>query len=111
MYNVSKHERLRPLFRNCVVLRFICLVDDGNAVGDNGEDDLRRQKKFCRGNLCFSESFYRGSTSGEVDDVTAGAGQTTQSSLRHVPVTEVMICKGSFGLQDYKNAGIGKTPK
>ena len=33
MYNVSKHERLRPLFRNCVVLRFICSVDDGNAVG------------------------------------------------------------------------------
>ena len=38
MYNVSKHERLRPLF----------LVDDGNAVGvaaGNGEDDLRRRKK------------------------------------------------------------------
>ena len=33
MYNVSKHERLQPLFRNCVVLRFICSVDDGNAVG------------------------------------------------------------------------------
>ena len=52
MYNVSKHERLRPLFRNCVVLRFICSVDDGNAVGvaaDNGEDDLRWRKKVCRG--------------------------------------------------------------
>ena len=52
MYNVSKHERLRPLFRNCVVLRFICSVDDGNAVGvaaGNGEDDLRRRKEVCRG--------------------------------------------------------------
>ena len=52
MYNVSKHERLRPLFRNCLVLRFICSVDDGNAVGvaaGNGEDDLRRRKKFYRG--------------------------------------------------------------
>ena len=52
MYNVSKHERLRPLFRNCVVLRFICSVDDGNEVGmaaGNGEDDLRQRKKVCRG--------------------------------------------------------------
>ena len=52
MYNVSKHERLRPLFRNCLVLRFICSVDDGNAVGvaaGQGEDDLRRRKKVCRG--------------------------------------------------------------
>ena len=52
MYNVSNHERLRPVFRNCVVLRFICSVDDGNAVGvaaGNGEDDLRRRKEVCRG--------------------------------------------------------------
>ena len=52
MYNVSKHERLRPLLRNCVVLRFIYLVDDGNVVdvaADSEEDDLRRQKKVCRG--------------------------------------------------------------
>jgi hypothetical protein len=52
MYNISRHERVRPLFQNCVVLRFICPVDDGNAVGvaaSNGEDDLRRRKKVCRG--------------------------------------------------------------
>ena len=52
MYNVSKHERLRPLFRNCVVLRFIFSIDDRNAVGvaaGSGEDDLRRRKKVCRG--------------------------------------------------------------
>ena len=52
MYNVSKHERLRPLFWNYVVLRFIYSVDDGNAVGvaaDNGEDDMRRQKKVSGG--------------------------------------------------------------
>ena len=52
MYNVRRHERVLPLFRNCVVLRFICSVDDGNAVGvaaGNGEDDLRRRKEVCRG--------------------------------------------------------------
>ena len=52
MYNVSKHKRLQPLFRNCVVLRFICSVDDGNAVGvaaGNGEDDLRRLKEVYGG--------------------------------------------------------------
>ena len=84
MYNISKHERLRPLFRNCVVLRFICSVDDGNAVGvaaDNGEDDLRQQKEGCRGDLCCSERFYRWCTSGGVDDGMAGAGQNTQSFL------------------------------
>ena len=76
MYNVSKHERLRPLLRNYVVLRFICSVDDGNAVGvaaDNGEDDLRRRNKVCRGNLYYSEHFHRWCTSGGVDDGTAGA--------------------------------------
>ena len=52
MYNVSKHERLRPLFRNYVVLRFICSVDHCIAVSvatGNGEDDLRWRKKVCRG--------------------------------------------------------------
>ena len=52
MYNISKHERLRPLFWNCVVLRFIFLVDDGSAVGvaaNNEEDDLRRRKEVYRG--------------------------------------------------------------
>ena len=84
MYNVSKHERLRPLFRNCVVLRFICSVDDGNAVGvaaGNGEDDLRWRKEVCRGDLCCSERFCRWCTSGGVDDGTAGAGHNTQSFL------------------------------
>ena len=84
MYNVSKHERMRPLFRNFVVLRFICLVDDGNAVGvaaGNGEDDLRRQKKVCRGGLYCSGHFCRWCTSGGVDDDMAGAGHNTQSFL------------------------------
>ena len=84
MYNVSKHERLRPLFRNYVVLRFICSVDDGNAVSmaaGNEEDDLRRRKKVCRGDLCCSERFCPRCTSGGVDDGTAGAGHNTQSFL------------------------------
>ena len=84
MYNVSKHERLRHLFRNCVALRFIYSVDDGNAVGvvaGNGEDDLRRRNKVWRGNLCCSERFCRGCTLGGVDDGTAGAGHNTQSFL------------------------------
>ena len=52
MHNVSRHERVRPLLRTRVVLRFIYSVDDGNEVGmaaGNGEDDLRRAKKVCRG--------------------------------------------------------------
>jgi hypothetical protein len=84
MYNISRHERVRPLFQNCVVLRFICLVDDGNAVGvatSNGEDDLRRRKKVYRGNLCYRARFRRWCTSGGVDDGTVGAGQNTQSFL------------------------------
>ena len=84
MYNGSKHERPRPVFRNYVVLRLICLVDDGNAVGvaaGNGKDDLRRRKKVCRGDLCCSERFCRWCTSGGVDDGTTGAGHNTQSFL------------------------------
>ena len=63
MYNVSKHERLRPLFRNYVDLRFICSVDDGNAVGvatGNGEDDLRRRKEVCRGISAAVNAFVDG---------------------------------------------------
>ena len=83
MYNVSKHERLRPFFRNCVVLWFICSID-GNAVdvaAGNGEDDLRWQKKVFRGNLCSSGRLCRWCTSGGLDDGTAGAGHNTQSFL------------------------------
>ena len=84
MYNVSRHERVRPLFQNYVVLTFSCSVDDGNVVGmavGNGEDDLRRRKKVCRGDLYCSERFCRWWTSGGVDDGTAGAGNNTQSFL------------------------------
>ena len=63
MYNVSKHERLGPLFRNYVVLRLICSVDDGNAVGvaaGNREDDLRRRKKVSRGISTAMNAFVDG---------------------------------------------------
>ena len=94
MYNISKHERLRPLFRNCVVLRFFCSVDDGNAVGmaaHNGEDDLRRRKKVCRGDLCCCECFCQWCTSGGVDDGTAGAAHNTQSFLVRLSENEVNL--------------------
>ena len=80
MYNVNRHEIVWPLFRNCVVLRFICSVDDGNAIGvaaGNGEDDLRWRKKVCRGNLYYSECFCQWCTSGGVDDGMTGAGHNT----------------------------------
>ena len=38
--------------RNCVVPKFICSADDGNAVdvaAGNRDDDLRRRKEVCRG--------------------------------------------------------------
>ena len=63
MYNISRHERLRPLFRNCVVLRFIYSVDEGSAIGvaaGNGEDDLRRQKEVCRGISAAVNAFVDG---------------------------------------------------
>jgi hypothetical protein len=52
MYNISRHKRVWPLFWNCVVRRFICYIDVGNAFGvaaGNVEDDLRRRMKVCRG--------------------------------------------------------------
>ena len=51
MHNVSRHERVRPLFRTRVVLKVICSVDDGNAVvmaAGGGEEDLRRRKTVWR---------------------------------------------------------------
>ena len=69
MYNVSKHERLRPLFWNCVVLRFICSVDDGNAVGvaaGNGEDDPRPLETAPRVLLRCDGRFRRWSSSAKV---------------------------------------------
>lgn len=71
-----------------VLLRFICWVDDGDAVavGAGGrEGDLRRRKTVRRHDIWFGGCFCRWSSSGEVDDVAAGAEQTTQSSLRHLP--------------------------
>ena len=79
MYNVSKHERLRPLLRNCVVLRFIYSVDDGNVVGmaaGNREDDLRRQKEVCRGISAAMNASVDGApqvgwmTAGQEQDIT-----------------------------------------
>ena len=50
MHNVTRHGRVRPLLRNRVVLKVICLVDDGNAVvvAAGGGEDLRRRKTVWR---------------------------------------------------------------
>ena len=58
MYDVSRHD-----FQNCLVDRFICSVDDGNAVGvaaKNEEDDLRQRKKVCRGISAVVDAFIDG---------------------------------------------------
>ena len=94
MHNVSRHGRVRPLLRTRVVLKVICLVDDGNAVvvaAGGGEEDLRRRKTARSRDVWLDGCFCRWSSSGEVDDAAAGAGQTTQSSLQHLPVTEVIL--------------------
>ena len=83
--HISRNKRVRPLLWTRVLLRFICLVDDGDAVGVGAggrEGDLRRRKTVRSRDVWFGGCFYRWSSSGEVDDVAAGAGQTTQSSLR-----------------------------
>ena len=84
MHNVSRHERVRPLLRTRVVLEVICSVDDGNAVfmaAGSGEEDLRRRKTVRSRDVWFGGCFCQWSISGEVDDVVAGAGQTTQGFL------------------------------
>ena len=65
MYNVSKHERLRPLLRTRVVLEVIYSVDDGNEVvvaAGGGEEDLRRRKTVWRADPCYGEPFCRWSS-------------------------------------------------
>ena len=94
MHNISRNRRVRPLLWTRVLLRFICRVDDGDAVavGAGGrEGDLRRQNTVRSSDVWLGGCFCRWSSSGEVDDVAAGAGQTTQSFLRHLPVTEVIL--------------------
>ena len=94
MHNVSRHERVRPLLRTRVVLEVIYSVDDGSAIfmaASGGEEDPRRRKIVWRPDPYCDGPFYHWSISGEVDDVAAGAGQTTQSFLRHLPVTEVIL--------------------
>ena len=58
MHNVSIHERVRPLLWTRVVLKAICLVDDGNVVvvaAGGGEEDLRWRKKVWRADPYFGE--------------------------------------------------------
>ena len=48
MHNIRRNKRVQPLFWTRVLLRFICRVDDGDAVavGAGGrEGDLRRQRR------------------------------------------------------------------
>ena len=94
MHNIKRNKRVRPLLWTRVLLKFIYRVDDGDAVavGAGGrEGDLRRQKMVRSRDVWYRGCFYRWSSSGEVDDVTVGAGQTTQSYIRHLPVTEVIL--------------------
>ena len=84
MHNVSKHERVRPLLRTCVVLEVICSVDDGSVVfmaACGGEEDLRRRKTVWRPDPYCAGPFCRWSSCAGVDDDAAGAGQTMQGFL------------------------------
>ena len=94
MHKISRNKRVRPLLWTRVLLRFICSVDDGYAVGvgaDGREGDLRRRKTVRSRDVWFGGWFCRWCSSGVVDDIAARVGQTTQNSLRHVPVTEVIL--------------------
>ena len=94
MHNISRNKRVRPLLWTRVLLRFICSVDDGDAValGAGGrEGDLRRRKTVRSRDVWLGGCFCRWSSSDEVDDIAAGAGQTTQSFLRCLPITEVIL--------------------
>ena len=66
------------------------LSTDGDAIAvgaGSREGDMRRRKTVRSRDVWFGGCFYQWSSSVEVDDVAAGAGQTTQSFLRHLPVT------------------------
>ena len=72
---------MRPLLRTRVVLKVIRSVDDGNAVvmaAGGGEEDLRRRKTVWRADPCYGEPFRRWSSSGELYDAEAEAGQERQ---------------------------------
>ena len=81
MHDVSRHERVRPLLRSRVVLEVICSVDDGNAVfmaTGSGEEDLRRLEMEPEVLLRCDGGFRRWSSSGELYDAEAEAGQERQ---------------------------------
>ena len=83
MHNISRNKRVRRLLWTRVLLRFICRVDDCDAVavGAYGrEGDLRRRKMVRSRDVWFGGCFCRWSSSGEVDDVAAGAGNHTKFS-------------------------------
>ena len=91
---ISDATSVQLICRSRVDLSIIGLVAEAVeaevAVG-GVEGDLRRRKMVRSRDVWFGGCFYRWRSSGEVDNVTTGAGQTTQSSLRHVPVTEVIL--------------------
>ena len=62
------------------------------------EGDLRRRKTVRSRDVWFGGCFCRWSSSGEVDDIVAGAGQTTQSSLRHVSLCRSHVDLNIIGL-------------
>ena len=65
MHNISRNKRVRPLLWTRVVLKVICLVDDGNAVfvaAGGGEEDLRWRKAVWRADPCCGEPFRRWSS-------------------------------------------------
>ncbi len=59
------------------------------AVG--GEEDLRRLEMEPEVLLHCDGGFRRWSSSGELYNTEAEAGQTTQSFLRHLPVSEIIL--------------------
>ena len=91
---ISDATSVQPLCRSRVDLSIIGLVTEEVAaeVAVGGVvEDLRRRKTVRSRDVWFGGCFYRWSSLVEVDDVAAGAGQTAQSSLRHLPVTEVIL--------------------
>ena len=92
---ISDATSVQPLCRSRVDLSIIGLdVEDGDDAGvtvGGGEEDPRPLEMALRVLLRCDGLFRCWRSSGEVDDVAAGAGHTTQSSLRHLPVTEVIL--------------------
>lgn len=89
------------VYNNCVVLKVIFSVDDGNAVvmaAGSGVEELMRRKTVWRADPCCGEPYHHWSSWARVEHSASGVGQTTQGFVWHISsnyVIEFSKCRHS----------------